>query len=239
MLLTERMPTEEPVKALMQAETGDLPESEAIRLAQRGDPSGFERVYWLHRRRVYGLCLRMAGTWADADDLTQEVFLQLFRKIHTFRGDSPFSTWLHRLSVNTVLMWFRKKPRREIAFDPVAQDDADDVPQREEGGPDVRLNGLIDRLLLRRLLAQLPPGYRDAFVLHDIQGYEHKEIAEIWGRSVGNSKSQLSKARARLRELLLEESPSNKGHERRFICNSPQYAWNEASKSCEEAIENA
>lgn len=222
----------------MPQEVGDLPESEAIRLAQKGDPGGFERVYRLHRRRVYGLCLRMAGTWADADDLTQEVFLQLFRKIHTFRGDSPFATWLHRLSVNTVLMWFRKKPRREVALEP-AQDDTDDVPRREEGGTDVRLNGLIDRLLLRSLLAQLPPGYRDAFVLHDIQGYEHREIAEIWGRSVGNSKSQLSKARARLRELLLGRSSGNNGLGHRFILNSPQYAWNEASKSSNEVIENA
>jgi RNA polymerase sigma-70 factor (ECF subfamily) len=229
-MLKERILTEDPVMTPVPPEAGDLPESEAIRLAQKGDPSGFERVYRLHCRRVYALCLRMAGASADADDLSQEVFLQLFRKIHTFRGDSPFSTWLHRLSVNTVLMWFRKKPRREIALDPAAQDDADVMQRREAGGPDVRLNGLIDHLLLRSLLAQLPPGYRDAFVLHDIQGYEHKEIAEIWGRSVGNSKSQLSKARARLRELLLGESPS-KGHERRFICNSPQYAWNEVSKS--------
>lgn len=228
-MLKERRLTEDPVKTPVPLEAGDLSESEAIRMAQRGDPNGFERVYRLHCRRVYALCLRMAGASADADDLSQEVFLQLFRKIHTFRGDSPFSTWLHRLSVNTVLMWFRKKPHREIALDPVARDDADAMQRREAGGPDVRLNGVIDHLLLRSLLAQLPPGYRDAFVLHDIQGYEHKEIAEIWGRSVGNSKSQLSKARARLRELLLGDS--SKGHERRFICNSPQYAWNEVSKS--------
>jgi RNA polymerase sigma-70 factor (ECF subfamily) len=215
------------VKTPMPPETWDLPESEAIRLAQEGNPSGFERVYRLHRRRVYGLCLRMAGTPADAEDLTQEVFLQLVRKIHTFRGDSPFSTWLHRLSVNTVLMWFRKKPRREIALDTVTQDDAIATQRSEEGGADAWLKGLIDRLLLQTLIDQLPPGYREAFVLYDIQGYEHKEIAKIWGRSVGSSKSQLSKARARLRELLLKHG---------FICNSPQYAWNEASG---EVIDNA
>jgi RNA polymerase sigma-70 factor, ECF subfamily len=200
------------VKTPMPLEDSDLPESEAIRLAQKGDPSGFERVYRVHCRRVYGLCLRMAGTPADAEDLTQEVFLQLVRKIHTFRGDSPFSTWLHRLSVNTVLMWFRKKPRREVALD-APQNSADAMQRREEGGADAWLNGVIDRLLLRTLIDQLPLGYRKAFVLYDIQGYEHKEIAKIWGRSVGSSKSQLSKARARLRELLLEHG---------FICNSPQ-----------------
>jgi len=231
------MPTKDPVRTPRSLEAGDLSEFEAVRLAQEGDPNGFERVYWLHRRRVYALCLRMAGTAADADDLTQEVFLQLFRKIHTFRGDSPFSTWLHRLSVNTVLMWFRKKPRWEIALDPVSKDDADATPRREAGGPDVQLNGLIDRLLLRSLLAQLPPGYRDAFVLYDIQGYAHKEIAKMWGRSVGSSKSQLSKARARLRELLLGESSSGKLPEARFIGNSPHYGWNKANKF-DEVIEN-
>jgi RNA polymerase sigma-70 factor (ECF subfamily) len=131
----------------------------------------------------------------------------LFRKIHTFRGESAFSTWLHRLAVNIVLMRLRKKlpPTYSIeaSLDP---DDETTLPHPASmiGAPDLLLEGSIDRINLERCIEQLPMGYRTIFVLHDIEGYEHHEIAEILGRSVGVSKSQLHKARTRLRELLHE-----------------------------------
>ncbi len=180
-----------------------MPEAEAIRRAQRGDPAAFERLYRLHSRRVYSVCLRMVGNTAEAEDLTQEAFLQLFRKIHTFRGDSAFSTWLHRLSVNVVLMRLRKKTLPETSLEETTEPDEETGgPRKEIGGPDQLLTGSIDRLNLERAVEQLPPGYRSVFLLHDVQGFEHNEIAEIMGCSIGNSKSQLHKARTRLREIL-------------------------------------
>jgi RNA polymerase sigma-70 factor, ECF subfamily len=182
-----------------------LPEAEVIRLAQQGDAPAFERLYELHSRRVYSLCLRMVGNTAEAEDLTQEAFLQLFRKIATFRGESAFSTWLHRLAVNVVLMRLRKKSAAETSLEEVTEPDEESGgPRRDFGGPDLRLSGSIDRVNLQRAVEQLPPGYKAVFVLHDVQGYEHNEIADIMGCSIGNSKSQLHKARMRLRGLLQE-----------------------------------
>ena len=182
-----------------------MTEAEAIRLAQQGDASAFEHIYRLHSRRVYALCLRMVGNPAEAEDLTQDAFLQLFRKIGTFRGESAFSTWLHRLSVNVVLMQLRKKtlPATSLEESTDPEDEANG-PRREIGGPDLLLTGSIDRVHLERAIEQLPPGYRQVFVLHDVQGYEHNEIAGLMDCSIGNSKSQLHKARMRLRELLQE-----------------------------------
>jgi RNA polymerase sigma-70 factor, ECF subfamily len=181
-------------------------EAEAIRRSQAGDPAAFDFLYQLHSRRVYALCLRMVNNPADAEDLMQEAFLQLFRKIGTFRGESAFSTWLHRMTVNVVLMRLRKKSlptdSLEETLDP---DQENSSPKRDVGAPDLRLSGAVDRVNLERSIEQLPPGYRTVFVLHDVQGYEHNEIADIMGCSVGNSKSQLHKARTRLRELLQEE----------------------------------
>ncbi|MGH9704352.1 MAG: RNA polymerase sigma factor [Candidatus Acidiferrales bacterium] len=186
-------------------ETGEPPEAEAIRLAQQGDPAAFERIYQLHSRRIYSLCLRMVSNTAEAEDLTQEAFLQLFRKIATFRGESAFSTWLHRLAVNVVLMRLRKKKVSESSLEEVTEPDEESGgPRRDFGAPDLRLSGSIDRVNLQRAIDELPPGYKQVFVLHDMQGYEHNEIADIMQCSIGNSKSQLHKARMRLRELLHE-----------------------------------
>ncbi len=196
-------------------DASELTESEAIRLAQQGDAAAFERIYRLHSRRVYALCLRMVGNTTEAEDLTQEAFLQLFRKIHTFRGESAFSTWLHRLSVNVVLMRLRKKSLPETSLEETTEPDEETGgPRKEVGGPDLLLSGSIDRVNLQRAIEQLPPGYKTVFVLHDIQGYEHNEIAEIMGCSIGNSKSQLHKARMRLRELL-QETLRNEAREAR------------------------
>ena len=180
----------------------DMTEKEAIRQAQTGDAAAFEYLYRCHNRRVYSLCLRMIGNTAEAEELTQEAFLQVFRKIHTFRGESAFSTWLHRLSVNTVLMRLRKKTVTVMPLEDSSTGDEFDEQKREYGAPDPMLAGSIDRMHLERVIAQLPPGYKQAFVLHDVQGYEHHEIAAMLGSSIGNSKSQLHKARVRLRKLL-------------------------------------
>jgi RNA polymerase sigma-70 factor (ECF subfamily) len=193
----------------------DTPESEAIRLAGEGDPQAFERLYKLHSRRVYALCLRFAGNPTDAEDLMQEAFLQLFRKIHTFRGESKFSTWLHRLAVNVILMRRRRKRHPEVSLDATNEsDNGDSKPVLDPGGPDLRLNGVIDRVNLDKALEELPDGYREMFILHDVEGYEHNEIAEILDCSVGNSKSQLFKARMRLRELLREKVRSRERERR-------------------------
>ena len=188
-----------------QTDADVMPEAEAIRLACDGDSQAFERLYKLHSRRVYGVCLRMAGNPADAEDLTQEAFLQLFRKIHTFRGESKFSTWLHRLAVNVVLMRLRKKRYPEVSLDATVEPGEEDSrPLIELGGPDLRLSGVLDHVNLSKAIEQLPDGYKEMFILHDVEGYEHNEIAEILGCSIGNSKSQSFKARLRLRELLQE-----------------------------------
>ena len=182
-----------------------LSEAEAVQRARNGDRSVFEYLYRLHSRRVYALCLHMVGNTADAEDLTQEAFLLLLRKIHTFRGESAFSTWLHRLAVNLVLMRLRKKSPPIVPIEATPDpDDETASPSIAIGAPDLLLEGSIDRINLARCIAQLPVGYRTIFVLHDIQGYEHREIAEIMGRSVGDSKSQLHRARTRLREQLHE-----------------------------------
>lgn len=157
----------------------------------------------------------MVGNTAEAEDLTQEAFLQLFRKISTFRGESAFSTWLHRLAVNVVLMRLRKKTGSESSLEEVTEPDEESGgPRKDFGAPDLKLSGSIDRVNLRRAVEQLPAGYKAIFVLHDVQGYEHNEIADILGCSIGNSKSQLHKARMRLRELL-HETERDKAREER------------------------
>ena len=183
--------------------SADLTEADAIRLAQNGDAQAFEFLYRMHSRRVYALCLRMTGNSVEAQDLTQDAFLQLFRKIQSFRGESSFSTWLHRLTVNVVLMRFRKKRCPEVSLDETfSTDEEGAAPRIEIGEPDLRVRGTIDRLLIQRAIDRLPDGYKLMFLLHDVQGYGHEEIAEILGCSIGNSKSQLHKARMRMRELL-------------------------------------
>ena len=191
------------MSAPRQAEPTQLTEAEIVNLAQQGDATAFERIYRLHSRRVYALCLRMAGNPTDAEDLTQDVFLQLFRKISTFRGESAFSTWLYRMSVNIVLMRFRKKPKAETSLDTIMNPDEGSMALPQEiGGPDLRLDGVIDRVTLQAAINKLAPGYRAMFILHDVQGYKHNEIARMFGCTSGNSKSQTHKARIQLRELL-------------------------------------
>ncbi len=179
-----------------------MPVDDVLPRAQAGDHQAFAQLYALHKRRVYSLCLRMVNNVAEAEDLTQEAFLQLHRKIATFRGDSAFSTWLHRLAVNVVLMHLRKKGLQLTSLDEAMEPTPDEGPGRSFGAPDPALAGSIDRLALERAVADLPAGYRLIFVLHDIEGYEHNEIASMLECSIGNSKSQLHKARLKLRDAL-------------------------------------
>jgi RNA polymerase sigma-70 factor, ECF subfamily len=168
-----------------------------IARAQQGDEAAFAEIFERHKRRVYSLCLRLTRIPADAEDLTQDVFLLLFRKISTFRGESAFSTWLHRMAANVAFMHLRKKTRPPVSLDEGAS--LDEPVQREIADHDLRLNGCIDRITLERAIAELPPGYRAVYALYELQGYGHHEIAEIMNWSVGNSKSQLHKARRKLR----------------------------------------
>lgn len=177
-------------------------EAKAIEEAKKGSAEAFETLYHAHKRRIYSLCLRMTGNTADAEDLTQEAFLQVFRKLGTFRGEAAFSTWMHRLAVNLVLMRLRKKGILASSLEEPGESDSEDSRQRDFGTPDVSLTGLVDRVGLERAMQALPTGYRTVFYLHDVEGFEHKEIAAMIGCSVGNSKSQLHKARMKLRELL-------------------------------------
>lgn len=176
-------------------------EAGAIERAKQGDEAAFEVLYHLHKRRVYSLCLRMVSNPAQAEDLAQEAFLQLFRKISTFRGESAFSTWLHRMTVNVVLMNLRKKGLPLVSLEETMETD-EESPRKEFGAQDMKLTGSIDRLQLQRAIDRLPPGYKTVFVLHDVEGFEHNEIAEMAGCSIGNSKSQLHKARLKLRDYL-------------------------------------
>jgi RNA polymerase sigma-70 factor (ECF subfamily) len=176
---------------------------EAIRLAQEGNAGAFEFIYRLHSRRVYSLCLRIVKDPSEAEDLTQEAFLLVFRKIHTFRGEAAFSSWLHRLTVNIVLMRLRRKKLSSTSLDQVFGDgDGDNRSLNDVGAPDLRLTGIFDRSNLQRAVNQLSEGYKAMFILHDVQGYQHKEIAQILGCSVGTCKSQLHKARKGIREFL-------------------------------------
>ena len=169
------------------------------RMAALGNLAAFEMIYSKYHRRTYGLCLRMTGSQTEAEDLTQEVFVQLFRKIGSFRGDSAFSTWLHRLTVNQVLMHFR---RRSVKNERTS-DDGEMPEQTVRGTADPGKMQVIDRIALKNAVAQLPNGYRNVFLLHDVEGFEHEEVARIVGISVGTSKSQLHKARLKLRGLLV------------------------------------
>jgi RNA polymerase sigma-70 factor (ECF subfamily) len=181
-------------------------EAEAIQAAQKGDQEAFATLYNLHKRRVYTLCLRMLGNVSEAEDMTQNAFLHLFRKLGSFRGESAFSTWLHRLTVNLVLMQLRKKGLSLVSLEETVNPSDDDSPRRDFGSRDSVLAGSVDRVALERAVAALPPGYRTVFVLHDVEGFEHNEIATMLDCSTGNSKSQLHKARLRLRELLRNPS---------------------------------
>ena len=178
------------------------PELTVIQRAQRGDEQAFATLFEQHKKRVYSVCLLMTKDVAEAEDLTQEAFLQVFRSIASFRGDAAFSTWLHRVAVNTVLMKLRRKKSPPlISLDEAVSPESPSL-KREYGSLDPSLTGLVDRIALRRAIQELPPGCRTIFGLHEVEGYQHHEIARMLHCSAGNSKSQLHKAKLKMRDLL-------------------------------------
>lgn len=180
----------------------DASDYDLTQASAKGNIAAFEILYERYHRRTFSLCLRMTKNRAEAEDLTQEVFIQLFRKSGSFRGESAFSTWLHRMTVNQVLMHFRK---RSVKSEKTSQDG--ELPEQiVPESKDRKRMPVLDRIALRRAVDELPPGYRNVFTLHDVEGYEHSEVARILGISVGTSKSQLHKARLKLRMLLKQES---------------------------------
>jgi RNA polymerase sigma-70 factor (ECF subfamily) len=173
-----------------------------VRRAQRGDEQAFAALFQGHKKRVYSVCLLMTKDIAEAEDLTQEAFLQVFRSVGSFRGDSAFSTWLYRVAVNTVLMKLRRrKSPPVVSLDEPVSSESPSL-RRDVGRADLNLSGAIDRIALRRAMQELPEGCRQIFALHEVQGYQHHEIAKMLDCSVGNSKSQLHKAKMKMRDLL-------------------------------------
>ena len=189
--------------AITETEKPKASDYELAQAAAGGQMQAFEELYERHNRRVYSLCLRMTTNTAEAEDLAQEVFIQLFRKIGSFRGESAFTTWLHRLTVNQVLMHFRK---RGVRLEQTT-DDGETPVQVVAGTANPNSMPVVDRIALDKAVSQLPPGYRTVFILHDVEGHEHEEIARLLGCSVGTSKSQLHKARMKLRGLLRQQKP--------------------------------
>ncbi len=178
--------------------TSDNTDLELLQRVAAGSIVAFEEIYNRYHRKTFNLCMRMLQNASEAEDLTQEVYIQLFRKIGSFRGDSAFSTWLHRLTVNQVLMHFRK---RSVKNEKTTE--TGDIPELADTSNIARSkNPVLDRIDIDRAVEQLPKGYKSVFVLHDIEGFEHEEISRKMGISVGTSKSQLHKARLKLRGIL-------------------------------------
>lgn len=195
-------------------------DTQLVKQAQQGDSEAFAALFRKHKARIYSVCLRMTNNVAEAEDLTQDAFLQVFRKLATFHGDSALSTWIYRIAVNTVLMHFRKKNLVQVSIDEPYRDEANAV-RREYGSPDDRLTGSVDRITLARAINELPSGYRTIFLLHEVEGYEHQEIADRLNCSVGNSKSQLHKAKLRLRELLVRAQRQTGASKRPRVVRQP------------------
>ena len=168
--------------------------TDLIRRAQQGDRAAFEALYHAHVGRVYALCLRLTADAVQAEERTQDAFVRAWERLATFRGESAFGTWLHRLTVNVVLMERRGSRRRERRVAPASDDP---VFERAPAAP-----AGADRLDLERAIALLPAGAREVFVLFDVEGYSHEEIAGMCGIAIGTSKAQLFRARRLLREML-------------------------------------
>ena len=207
------------------SDTRGSEELQLISSAKEGNQEAFSALFNLHKRRVYTLCLHMSKDVAEAEDLTQDAFMRVYRKLDSFRGDSKFSTWVYRIAVNTVLAKFRRSRTEMLSIDKEVLVDASF--QRKEGGhSDVQLVGAIDRITLLRAIEELPPGCRTVFILHDVEGYEHHEVADLLKCSIGNSKAQLHKARMKIRVWLMQpghESGKSAGrtgvHHQRLVRN--------------------
>jgi RNA polymerase sigma-70 factor (ECF subfamily) len=187
-------------------QNSNRPDEELARLAGDGDAAAFDEIYRRHRRFVYNLAVRMTGNIADAEDLTQESFVSVFRRVGSFRAEAAFTTWLYRLVSNQVKMHFRHRNSRRETYTSELET-LEELRPRRPGLSD-RAQPLIDRLAIEQALRMLPPGYREAFTLFDLEGYNHEEAARLSGHTAGTSKSQLHKARASLRAVLSKRSPA-------------------------------
>ncbi len=165
-----------------------------VERAQAGEVGAFEQLYRLHAGRVYALCLRMCGDPGEAEELTQDAFVRAWEKLEGFRGQSAFSSWLHRLTVNVVLGSWRARGRQRERVVPIGE-----VAGLADPGHEPEPRRGLD---LERAIAALPAGARTVFVLHDVEGYRHRDIAELTGLAVGTSKAQLHRARRLLRKAL-------------------------------------
>jgi len=188
------------------AKERDNPQLSLVKRAQAGDEQAFATLFQQHKNRVYSVCLLMTKDVAEAEDLTQEAFLQVFRTVSSFRGDAAFSTWLYRVAVNTVLMKLRRrKSPPTVSLDEPVNAESPSL-HRDFGKNDPELVGVVDRIALRRALQELPEGCRTIFALHEVEGYQHHEIAKLLDCSIGNSKSQLHKAKLKMRALLFPKT---------------------------------
>lgn len=180
----------------------DNSEHSLVQRAQNGDEPAFRTLFEMHKKRVYSVCLLMTKDVAEAEDLTQEAFLQVFRTINTFRGEAAFSTWLYRIAVNTVLMKLRRDKSKTVVSlsEPISAESPS--LSHDIGTRDPRLTGTLDRIALLRAMESLPEGCRRIYSLHELEGYQHHEIAQLLHCSVGNSKSQLHKAKLKMRDIL-------------------------------------
>jgi len=193
--------------------TGTAPRQDDLALAERcrqGELGAFEELYRAHAGRLYSVAFRMVGNAADAEDLLQEIFLSAHRKLESFRGESTLGTWLYRLAVNLCLDYLRSRAGRASHL----TDPLDDEPGLPEPGGRSLADRTVSKMDLERALAQLPVGCRTAFVLHDVEGLEHKEIGEVMGIAEGTSKSQVHKARLRLRSLLAPSPQRPASHQK-------------------------
>ncbi len=180
------------------------PDVELARMAAAGDAEAFEEIHRRYRRFVYNVALRMTGNAADAEDLTQDSFISVLRSVRAFRGEAAFATWLYRLAVNQVRMHFRRKRSRPVeATSDEGICERASVPARHERAPHA-----VERIAIERAVGALPNGYRAAFILHDVEGYEHEEIGRMLGCNAVTSRSQLHRARAKLREMLAAPAPA-------------------------------
>jgi RNA polymerase sigma-70 factor, ECF subfamily len=199
-----------------------------VKRAQAGDEQAFATLFQQHKTRVYSVCLLMTKDVAEAEDLTQEAFLQVFRAIGSFRGEAAFSTWLYRVAVNTVLMRLRRrKSPPTVSLDEPVSTESPSL-RRDFGKKDLELSGVVDRIALRRAIQELPEGCRTIFALHEVEGYQHHEIAELLNCSIGNSKSQLHKAKLKMRDLLF---PKRRILRRRATKNADQESFVPAQKA--------
>lgn len=187
----------------IRAAAGPTSDAELVARCRAGDSQAFEELYRQHAGRLYNLAYRMSSGGADAEDLLQEIFLQVHRKLDSFRGQSSLGTWLYRLAMNLCVDHLRSRQTKSAGMTESLDAASNDAKTPHAAGA---LNPT--RLDLERAIAALPPGCREAFLLHDVEGFEHKEIAEILGVAEGTSKSQVHKARMKLRAMLTKTTAS-------------------------------